>query len=162
LSKIFHEPNEKFMEIAIKWGRKNIKKMDGGPFGACIVKNNKVIAASKNNVLKSNATAHAEVLAIQKASKKLNTYFLKDCIIYSTTEPCPMCFSAIHWAGIEQIVFGTNINDVAKIGFNEMMISNKKLKSLAKINTTITKGFLYSKCKKLLDDWNAVSNHCVY
>jgi tRNA(Arg) A34 adenosine deaminase TadA len=73
-----------------------------------------------------------------------------------------MCFSAIHWAGINQIVFGTSINDVAKIGFNEMMISNKKLRNIAKIDTTITGGFLYNKCKKLLDDWNATSNHCVY
>ena len=94
------ETGDDFMRKAIAEARKNLLRPQGGPFGACIVKDGRVLAAARNTVLKDDATSHAEVNAIRLASRKLGTFDLTGCEIYSTTEPCPMCFGAIHWARI--------------------------------------------------------------
>jgi tRNA(Arg) A34 adenosine deaminase TadA len=151
------------MLLAIAEARKNLKSLAGGPFGAVIVKNNKVIAVARNTVLSENdATCHAEVNAIRKASFKLQDYYLSGCVIYSTTEPCPMCFSAIHWAKIEAIYFGTAINDVKKLGFDELRLSCKKMKSAGKSRVKVVSGFLTGECLKLLKAWNKLENKKVY
>jgi guanine deaminase len=154
--------NTKFMKLAIQEGRKNIKSMAGGPFGACIVKNGAVIAVSRNTVLKNDATCHAEINAIRKASRKLGVYDLSGCIIYSTTEPCAMCFAAIHWARIKTIYFGTRINDAKRIGFNEFNISDARLASIGKIKVTLAGGVLLDECRKLFNDWAKVENKRLY
>ncbi|MDD5611325.1 MAG: nucleoside deaminase, partial [Candidatus Omnitrophica bacterium] len=122
--------DKKFMLLAVKEARKNFKSMAGGPFGACIVKKGRLVAISRNAVLRNDATAHAEINAIRKACKKLRTYDLSGCVIYSTTEPCPMCFSAIHWARIKKIIYGTKTSDAKKAGFNELDIPDTKLAAL--------------------------------
>jgi guanine deaminase len=94
---------------AIREARKNLVRPDGGPFGACIVKDGRIVAAARNTVLRNDATCHAEVNAIRKASKKLGTFDLTGCEIYSTTEPCPMCFGAIHWARIGTVHYSAGI-----------------------------------------------------
>jgi tRNA(Arg) A34 adenosine deaminase TadA len=154
--------NKKYMRLAIKEAGKNITQMQGGPFGACIVKENEVIALARNTVLKNDPTCHAEINAIKIASKKLKTIDLSGCHIYSTTEPCPMCFSAIHWARIDLIVFGTNISDVKKIGFNELTISNSKLKRLGKSKIKIKSDFLRKECYNILSEWNDLENKMTY
>jgi guanine deaminase len=154
--------NKKFMELAIKEARKNIKTMSGGPFGACIVKKGRVIAIARNTVLKNDATCHAEINAIRKASRKLGTYDLSGCIIYSTTEPCPMCFAAAHWARIKNIFYGTKISDAKKIGFNELSIPDAKLASLGKSKIKLTGGILTNDCRKLLKDWSGLANKVLY
>lgn len=151
----------RWMSAAIKEGAKNLKNPAGGPFGACLVKNNKVIAVGRNSVLKNDSTAHAEINAIRNACKRLKTYDLSGCIIYSTTEPCPMCFSAIHWARIETVVYGTNIADVKKRGFNELKISNASLKKLGKSPVKIIPAFRRD-CLKLLQAWDKLENKIIY
>jgi tRNA(Arg) A34 adenosine deaminase TadA len=146
-------PDKKFMRLAIREARKNIKYLNGGPFGACIVKNGKVLVVARNKVLCSDATCHAEVNAIKIACRKLKTFDLKGAVIYSTTEPCPMCFSAIHWARINCVVYGTGIEDAAEAGFNELKISAKKLNQLGKAKIKLVGGFLYEECKRLFIDW---------
>ena len=95
------------MELALKEARKSMKKGHGGPFGAVIVKDGKIIASSYNNVIKSNdATAHAEINAIRKACKKLRSYNLSECEMYTTGQPCKMCLGAINWAKIKNVYFG--------------------------------------------------------
>jgi tRNA(Arg) A34 adenosine deaminase TadA len=122
----------KFMSLAIARAKAGVKNGQT-PFGACIVKNNRVIAAGHNLVWQSNnITAHAEIVTIGLACKKLKTLDLSGCTIYSTCEPCPMCFSACHWARISRIVFGCAIKEAQGFGFNEMLISNFKLKKLIK------------------------------
>ena len=112
------------MELAIAKTREGIRHGQT-PFGACIVKKGRVIACSHNEVWKNtDITAHAEVAAIRVACRKLGTIDLSGCTIYSTCEPCPMCFSAIHWAGIGKIVYGAGIADAAECGFGELEISN--------------------------------------
>ncbi len=154
--------NEKFMKLAVKEARKNIKTMEGGPFGACIVKNGRVISLARNTVLKSDACAHAEVNAIRKASRKIKSFDLSGCIIYSTTEPCPMCFSAIHWAKIKAVIYGTTISDAKKIGFNELTISCRKMKKEGSSRVKLSCNCLRSECLKLLADWGALENKLLY
>ena len=120
---------KKGMKLAIRSVRQGIGRSEGGPFGAVIVRGGQAIAVAHNTVLKDrDATCHAEVNAIRIASRKLKRFDLSDCIIYSTTEPCPMCFSAIHWARIKKIVYGTTTADAARIGFNELRIADALLK----------------------------------
>lgn len=145
--------NPKYMRLAIKEAGKSIKTLDGGPFGACIVKSGKVVAACGNTVFKKDATCHAEVNAIRAASKKLGTYDLSGCVMYATTEPCPMCFGAIHWSGISAVIFGTRIADATRTGFNELSISAEKMKNAGGSGVKIYPGFLKEECRKLLGDW---------
>lgn len=125
------------MRKAIALSIENIKK-GGGPFGAVIVKDNRVIATGANHVAANNdPTAHAEVTAIRKACKKLRTFDLSGCIIYSSCEPCPMCLSAIYWAHIDQLYYGNTKADAKNIDFDDSFIydeiartpDNRKLKS---------------------------------
>lgn len=152
-----------YQNIAIKEARKNLKNMDGGPFGACIVKDNKILAKARNTVLsKNDSTCHAEINAIRIASKKAGNFDLTGATIYSTTEPCPMCFSAIHWSRISKIFYGTSTSDAKKIGFNELDITDKKLKKLGKSRVKITGKLMFKECKKLLVDWYKLPNKILY
>ncbi len=145
--------DKEFMRIAIEKAREGIKNGQS-PFGACIVKDDEVVDTANNTVWeKMDITAHAEVNAIRNACEKLNTIDLSGCTIYSTTEPCPMCFSAIYWARISKIVFGSTIRDSRKFGFNEMAISNEKMKSLTGNKIEIKHDFLNDECKKLFEEW---------
>lgn len=106
--------------MAINEAKKGIRNGHGGPFGAVIVKNDEVIAKGHNQVVKNNdPTCHGEIMAIHKACKKLNTFDLSGCEIYTTGEPCPMCMAAILWANIEKIYYGCNILDTEEIGFRD-------------------------------------------
>lgn len=110
----------KYMQMAIKEAYKGINEGHGGPFGCVIVKDNKVIAKGHNEVLKNNdPTCHGEIMAIHKACKKLKTFDLSGCELYTTGEPCPMCLSAILWANISKVYYGCNIVDTENIGFRD-------------------------------------------
>jgi guanine deaminase len=130
--------HETFMREAIKLSLENISN-NGGPFGAVIVKNNEIIAKGTNRVTASNdPTAHAEVVAIREAAKKLNSYNLSGCTIYTSCEPCPMCLSAIYWARIDCIFYGNTKTDAKNIGFDDSFIYDEiKLPiEMRKIKTT--------------------------
>jgi len=110
------------MRKAIALSVKNIKS-GGGPFGAVIVKDGEVIATGANSVTKNNdPTAHAEVTAIRKAARKLGTFDLSGCEIYTSCEPCPMCLAAIYWARLDKIYFGNTKADAKEIGFDDSFI----------------------------------------
>lgn len=153
---------KKYMLIALKEASKNLRRMDGGPFGACIVKGNEVIGVGRNTVLKKDATCHAEINAIRQASRRAGTFDLSGSAIYSTNEPCPMCFAAIHWARIGTVVYGTSVKDARRIGFNELDIGNRELKRLGKSRVKILSGFLRTNCEKLLRDWDRLPNKELY
>ncbi len=115
--------HDDFMQMAIALSEKNVRENLGGPFGAVIVKNGQVIAASANQVVPSNdPTAHAEVSAIRLACQELNTYILSGCEIYTSCEPCPMCLAAIYWARIDKIYYANTKVDAAAIGFDDHFI----------------------------------------
>lgn len=111
------------MDAAIREAFIGMRKNDGGPFGAVIVKNNKIIARGHNMVISTNdPTAHAEVVAIRKAAAKLKRFDMSDCEIYSSCEPCPMCFGAIHWSKMKKLYYGATRADAAAIGFDDKFI----------------------------------------
>ncbi len=114
--------DEQFMTKSIDLSIENIKN-GGGPFGAVIVKDGEVIAAGVNKVTKNtDPTAHAEVIAIREAAKKLGTFDLSGCVIYASCEPCPMCLGAIYWAHIDKIFYGNTKYDAKDIGFDDSFI----------------------------------------
>ena len=115
--------NERFMKMAIALSEQNVTRSLGGPFGAVIVKDGKVIAKSANKVTTSNdPTAHAEISAIRLACRKLKTFDLSGCVIYTSCEPCPMCLGAIYWSRIEVIYYANTKRDAADIGFDDQFI----------------------------------------
>ena len=108
------------MKLAVEEARKTMNENIGGPFGAAIVKDGKAIVVASNTVLGSrDPTAHAEINAIRKAGKILNTHDLTGCTLYATSYPCPMCLSAIIWANIKEVYYGATLKDAEKIGFRD-------------------------------------------
>jgi len=124
------------------------------PFGACIVKGKRIVACAHNHVWdKTDITAHAEIMTLREACRKMNSVDLSDCIIYSTCEPCPMCFSAIHWARISKIFYGTSLKDAQHIGFNELPITNHAMKRKGKLSIKLQAGVLRKENLELFKTW---------
>jgi tRNA(Arg) A34 adenosine deaminase TadA len=111
------------MRLAIEESLKGMRAGEGGPFGCVIVRNGVLVSRGHNRVIRTNdPTAHAEVVALRRASKKLGRFDLSDCVLYSSCEPCPMCLSAIYWARIRKVFFANTKRDAAKIGFADQFI----------------------------------------
>lgn len=143
-----------YMQLAIKEALKGIKRGHGGPFGAVLVKNGEVIASSHNTVLKGHdATNHAEINVIRKASKKLKRENLSDCEIYTTGQPCKMCMGAINWAKIKTVYYGNTYKDALNMGFDDEKGNNKDLK-LIRLDSEHT--------VKLIEEWNNSSKKKIY
>lgn len=143
----------KFMKIAIEEAFHGIANNDGGPFGAVIVKNGEIIAKSHNEVVKTNdPTAHAEIVAIRRATNILGRFDLSDCEIYSSCEPCPMCFAAIHWAKINKLYYGCTREDAAKIGFDDQYIYDV-INGTAKIKKVNVIKIDRNLCLKPFEQW---------
>lgn len=120
--KIYKDYKPEFMEMAARISNENIDR-GGGPFGAVVVKGDEIISTGANSVtLDNDPTAHAEVNAIRNACKKLATFQLSDCVVYSSCEPCPMCLSALYWAGVRKIFYGNTKEDAEKIDFSDKFI----------------------------------------
>src|SRR6266849_7863322 len=144
-----------YMRLAIRTAQEGIA---GGqsPFGAVIIKDDEVIAATHNTVWRdSDPTAHAEVNCIRRAASTRKTISLGGCILYSTTEPCPMCLSAIHWAKIERVVYGASIADAAAAGFCELYVDAKVLAEMGKSPLRVESGLLREECAALFAQWQA-------
>jgi len=136
--------DKKFMQLAIKKAKRGKT-----PFGAVIVdSNNNIVAKAYNTVIKKqNSIKHAEINVIEKACKKLKTWNLSGCEIYSTCLPCPMCASAIHWARIKKIYFGIHIKDAKEFGFNEI---DSEATNIILSNCQVEGGILREECYQLL------------
>ena len=114
---------DKYMKVANDLAEDNLKTNVGGPFGACIVKDGKIIGKGSNHVLENNdPTAHAEVMAIRDACNNINSYDLSGCTLYTSCYPCPMCLSAIIWSNIKTVYYGNTKEDAADIGFRDDFI----------------------------------------
>lgn len=122
--------DKKYMSEAIRLSCEAVEK-GGGPFGAVIVKDGKILSSSSNSVtLNNDPTAHAEVNAIRMACKKIKSFDLTGCTIYTSCEPCPMCLSAIYWARISRIFYANDRKDAKKIGFADDFIYDEIGKSV--------------------------------
>jgi tRNA(Arg) A34 adenosine deaminase TadA len=141
------------MRVAI---RKAVEGIAAGqsPFGAVVVRGDQVVAATHNTVWRDcDPTAHAEVNCIRASASALKTISLHGCTMYSTTEPCPMCLSAIHWAKIERVVYGAAIADAAAAGFGELYVDARKLAELGKSPLRVEGGLLRGECAALFEQW---------
>lgn len=150
------------MRLAIAKAMEGVEA-GGSPFGACIVKGDRVVACVHNVVWQTmDITAHAEVHCIREACRSLGNIDLQGCTVYTTTEPCPMCFSAIHWANCDRIVFGTSIADAQAAGFRELTISNEQMKSFGGSDLEVEGGSLRDECLAVFEAFNARPDKAVY
>lgn len=117
--------DKEFLRKAIEIAASGISS-GGGPFGAVISKELRIIAETNNRVvLNTDPTAHAEILAIREAARVLGTHDLNGCVLYASCEPCPMCLGAIYWAGIGRVVYASGRHDAAAAGFDDELIYNE-------------------------------------
>lgn len=152
------QDDQRFMRMAIEKAREGLKKGQS-PFGVCLVKDGDVVATVHNRVWETtDITAHAEILAIREACHRLNTVDLSGCTLYSTAEPCPMCFGAIHWAHVDRIVYGATIDDGKRAGFNELSLSNEEMKRLGGSPVEVEGRVLEKECQALFEEWSRRGN----
>ena len=151
-----------WMRQALEVAREGVA--DGqSPFGACIVRDGAVVSCVHNVVWRcTDITAHAEVHAIRVACAHLQTIDLSGCTIYSTCEPCPMCFSAIHWARLDRIVYGASIADARAAGFNEMPISNEQMKQMGQSAVELVPDCLREEARALFQEWASRPDKAAY
>lgn len=124
--------HERYLQQAVDLAVENVRTGQGGPYGALIVRDGQVIAASGNRVTQQvDPTAHAEILAIRAACKKLNDFQLTDCILYASCEPCPMCLGAIYWSRITAVYFASSRFDAAAANFDDSFIYDEFSKAPA-------------------------------
>ncbi len=122
-SKAMDKLKHQFMQKAIALSQENVHSGKGGPFGAIIVKEGKIIAQGQNQVTSTNdPTAHAEIVAIREACRILETFQLSGCELYTSCEPCPMCLGAIYWARLDKVYYANTKVDAAQIGFDDQFI----------------------------------------
>ncbi|WP_255331606.1 nucleoside deaminase [Methanocalculus taiwanensis] len=154
--------NPDCMREAIRMARIGINKGQS-PFGACIECNGEIVASAHNQVFgRNDSTAHAEIIAIREAETRLKSIDLKGCTMYATTEPCPMCFTACHWAKISRIVYGTSIKDVQALGFSEMTIPNTIMQEIGGSRIEIIGGLLLEENLAILHEWEQNPNRRIY
>lgn len=150
------------MRLAIGKARQGVTAGQS-PFGACIARSGEVVSCEHNVVwLTNDITAHAEIHAVREACRKLRTIDLSGCVIYSTCEPCPMCFSACHWARISKIVYGAGIRDAQASGFHELQIANTRMKELGGSPVEITGDFLHEEAIALFHFFDQQPNKRTY
>ncbi|MCR5184859.1 MAG: nucleoside deaminase [Bacilli bacterium] len=147
------------MRLAINEAKRGILAGHGGPFGCVIVKDGVIVGKGHNQVIKNqDPTCHGEVMAIHKACKKLGTFDLSGCELYTTGEPCPMCLGAILWANIDKVYFGCNIIDTEKIGFRD----NKFYSLTDEEKGEFIKELDRKQCLKLYDLYMSLENKKEY
>jgi guanine deaminase len=126
-------PAKEYIARAIALAIENVRVGRGGPFAALIVKDGEILAEGTNRVTSTNdPTAHAEILAIREACRKLGRFELTGCVIYASCEPCPMCLGAIYWSRLEKLIFGATAADAAKIGFDDSLIYREIARPIGK------------------------------
>jgi tRNA(Arg) A34 adenosine deaminase TadA len=151
----------KFMLRAIELSISSAKDT-GGPFGCVMVKDDKIIAEGSNKVTFSNdPTAHAEIVAIREACKKLNTFNLSGCDLYASCEPCPMCLSAIYWSHVDNIFYANTREDAKKINFDDSLIYSEISKKNEDRKIPI-KQMLRDEALKAFEIWNKKTDKIEY
>ena len=155
------DQHEKFMRKAIALSVKNLKK-GGGPFGAVIVRDGKVIATGVNRVTSSkDPTAHAEITAIRRATRKLGSFGLQGCVLYTSCEPCPMCLGAVYWAHLDKIYYANTKTDAKNIGFDDSFIYDE-IELTPEMRKVETKQLLASEAKKAFELWAEMEDKVEY
>jgi tRNA(Arg) A34 adenosine deaminase TadA len=146
--------DEHFMRLAIEKAKEGIAAGQS-PFGAVLVRDARLVVAAAHNTVwrDTDPTAHAEVNAIRKAATRLGRIDLRDCTMFSTCEPCPMCLAATHWSKIERVVYGATIADAAAAGFSELQVGARPLATMGQSPLRVESGLLAAECRALFELW---------
>lgn len=162
MGKLKNTGSEKFMRAAIRLSLLNLRDRNGGPFGAVIVRAGKIIARGWNQVTGTNdPTAHAEVVAIRKACKKLKTFKLDGCEIYTSCEPCPMCLSAIYWAHLDCVYYANTQADAARIDFDDQFIYRELSRPILRRKLPM-QPLLRAEALKVFAEWKSKADKIAY
>ena len=153
---------EEFMRAAIELSRAKMRANCGGPFGAVVVRDGKIIARGWNRVTSANdPTAHAEVTAIRAACKKLKTFQLDDCELYTSCEPCPMCLAAIYWARFKKVFYANTRQDAAQIQFDDEWLYREVAKPVSRRKIPMRQ-LLRAEALPVFAEWQAKSDKIRY
>jgi len=154
--------HERWMRLAIEQARAGIASGQS-PFGAVVVRAGVLVAGGHNEVWKrTDPTAHAEVVTIQKAAGEIRSIDFKGCVMYTTCEPCPMCAAAIHWSNFDAVYFGATIDDAQQAGFRELTLAASDLYKQGKSAVRLESGVLPRECAALFGEWLARPGHRGY
>jgi tRNA(Arg) A34 adenosine deaminase TadA len=154
--------NGKFMREAIRLSIQMMRRGKGGPFGAVVVRNGKIVGRGSNQVTSANdPTAHAEVVAIRDACQRLKTFQLDDCELYTSCEPCPMCLSAIYWARLGKVFYGNTRKDAAKIDFDDDFLYREVALPMRK-RTLKMKQLLHDEALTAFAEWQRKTDKIPY
>lgn len=151
-----------FMRLAVAKALEGVAAGQS-PYGAAVVRDGELLSCEHNLVLvRLDPAAHAEISAMRAACARLGTVDLSGCVVYSTCEPCVMCFSACHWAHVGRIVYGATIADSAALGFGELAIDNATLRRLGGGRVELTGGVLRDECLQIFRTWQAAGRSELY
>ena len=154
--------NPKFMREAVRLSREKMRRGAGGPFGAVVVRKNKIVGRGWNRVTSTNdPTAHAEVTAIRAACKKLQTFQLADCELYTSCEPCPMCLAAIYWARFQKVFYANTRRDAARIEFDDDLIYREVARPVGHRKIPM-KQLLRPEALKVFAEWKNKADKILY
>lgn len=154
--------HEELMRAAIRLSRTKMRTNCGGPFGAVVVRNGKIVGRGWNQVTSTNdPTAHAEVASIRAACKKLGTFSLADCELYTSCEPCPMCLAAIYWARIKRVYYANTRNDAAHIDFDDQWLYREIARPISRRKIKMRQ-LLRQEALQVFAEWNVKSNKVLY
>ena len=154
--------NKKFMREAIRLSIETMRRGKGGPFGAVVVKRNRIVGRGCNQVTSSNdPTAHAEIVAIRDACKRLKTFQLEDCDLYTSCEPCPMCLSAMYWARLRSVFYGNTRKDAARIAFDDDFIYREVALPIRK-RKLVMKQLLREEALEAFVEWESKEDKALY
>ena len=154
--------NSEFMQRAVEISREKMEANMGGPFGAVIVRNGKILAEGFNKVTSENdPTAHAEVVAIREACSIIGDFSLKGAEIYTSCEPCPLCLAAIFWARIDRIYYANTRGDAAEIGFDDAVLYEEIARPLESRELPIHR-LEFAEARKVFDDWMLKTDRIEY
>ncbi len=141
------------MREAIRISVRKMRQNEGGPFGAVVVKGGRIVGRGWNRVTSANdPTAHAEVMAIRDACRRLKTFSLEGCELYASCEPCPMCLAAIYWARLKRVYFGNTRKDAARIGFDDDFLYREVARPISR-RTLPLKQLLPREAQTAFDEW---------
>lgn len=154
--------DEIYMKEAIRLARQGMLADKGGPFGAVVVKSGQIIGRGYNRVTSSHdPTAHAEIIAIREACKKLGHFHLKGCTIYASAAPCPMCMGAIYWAHLDRLVYGASQKVAADAGFDDQLIYEELQKPLEERRISAD-SMMEDEVKKIFQEWKNKEDKITY
>jgi len=152
----------KFMRAAIRLSRQKMRANQGGPFGALVVRRGQVVGRGWNQVTSTNdPTAHAEVMAIRAACRRLKTFQLDDCELYASCEPCPMCLAAIYWARLRKVYYANTRRDAARIGFEDDFIYREIARPVSR-RTIPLRQLLRGEALKVFAEWKGKPDKICY